>query len=83
MLVFICESTFAVSRFPNVALITQLLETLLECMLGPCSGNQELVAKSDVVVAINYIIPSNNERDALHSRSNPDHMSIQGLGCLL
>ncbi len=52
-------------------------------MLGPCPGNQELIAKSDVVVAINYIIPAYNDIDEAMAIDDPGHMDIRGLSCLL
>ena len=42
MLVLVCDSSFVVSKFTfvEIDLAHQLLETLIEFMLGPCAGNQ-------------------------------------------
>lgn len=37
----------------------QLLLTLIESMLGPCTGNQEFIAKSDVVVCVTLFATMN------------------------
>lgn len=85
MLVFLCESTFVVSKFTYVELdlVAQLLNTLIDATLGPCAGNQELIAKSDVVAALNLIIHAVNTRDVILGKKNPRYMGLRGLSCLL
>lgn len=58
ILVDICENSFAVSRFQlaEVDLVKQLLATLVDFTQGPCSENQELIASSDVISALNSVI---------------------------
>jgi hypothetical protein len=85
MLVFLCESTFVVSKFTYIELdlVAQLLNTLIEAMLGPCAGNQELIAKSDVIASLNLVIHANNTRDIELAKQNPRYMGIRGLSCVL
>lgn len=61
----------------------QLLLMLIESMLGPCPGNQDLIAKSDVIIAINNIIPAFNPREDAIMQSDPTFIGIKGLSCLL
>jgi hypothetical protein len=83
--VFMCDSTFVVSKFTYIELdlVAQLLNTLIDSMLGPCAGNQELIAKSDVIASLNLVIHAVNERDAHLEEENPRYMGIRGLSCLL
>eukprot|EP00613_Pedinella_sp_CCMP2098_P026412 CAMPEP_0171704950 /NCGR_PEP_ID=MMETSP0991-20121206/12929_1 /TAXON_ID=483369 /ORGANISM="non described non described, Strain CCMP2098" /LENGTH=1839 /DNA_ID=CAMNT_0012294447 /DNA_START=377 /DNA_END=5898 /DNA_ORIENTATION=- len=85
MLVFLCESTSAVSSFSQDErdLVAQLLSSLADSMLGPCAGNQDLVAKSDVVAALNVIIHAVNYREERLAEEDPKHMGLRGRSCLL
>jgi len=46
-------------------------------------GNQELVAKSDVISAVNSIVPAVNVRDEALAREHPTYMTVRGKACLL
>jgi hypothetical protein len=84
-LILLCESTLAVSFFHGVELdmVSQLLALLIELMQGPCPGNQEEIAESETLAAINNIIPAANAFDLEMSVADPGHMDIRGQSCVL
>jgi hypothetical protein len=45
IVVFLCDSSFVVSRFTRIELrlVSQLLDTLVEVTQGPCPGNQAVL----------------------------------------
>ena len=85
LLALLCDSAFAISRFtpPELALVSQLMNTLVEMMQGPCGGNQELVARSDVVVSVNLVVHASIPADDELAARDPGHRTLRSLGCLL
>jgi hypothetical protein len=85
LLVAQCESSFVCSRFTHLELevAAQLLNTLIDATLGPCAGNQVLLAKSEVVATLNALLPAVNARDEATAAANPRHLTLRALACVL
>jgi hypothetical protein len=85
LLILLCDSSFVIGRFTSIeiSLVSQLLYFLVECIQGPCAGNQELIAKSDVIAALNSIIYAPNWRDEELAKLDPRYMDLRGLSCVL
>jgi hypothetical protein len=56
---------------------------LIESIQGPCSGNQELIVKSDVLIALDSIIYSFNREDDMLAEYDPTYMDLKSLSCIL
>jgi len=85
MLTLTCESPQLVENFEEIelALVTQLLSTLTESMMGPCSGNQELIVHSDAISAVNFIMTAVNKVDVESASKNSNHRSIHSSACVM
>jgi hypothetical protein len=79
LLAAVCESSACVGRFCAVELdtVAQLLAFLTEAMQGPCAGNQDLVASSEAIVAVNNIMLAACPCDARLAEADPSHASIR------
>ena len=82
----LCESSLALSRFSELELdvVSQLMCLLTEVMQGPCAGNQEFIASSDVLVAVNSILPiMTQDFEVRKALEDPKHVTVRGLACVL
>ena len=80
-----CASSFVCSHFTHLELevVAQLLNTLIDAMLGPCAGNQDLLAKSELVPTLNSLLPAVNARDEACAVAHPRHLTLRALSCVL
>jgi hypothetical protein len=85
IVVLLCDSSYIVSRFTNmeITLVSQLLRFLVVCMQGPCTGNQDLVGKSDVIASMNSIICARIMKDEAILAKDPSYVDLKALSCTL
>jgi hypothetical protein len=85
LLILLCDSSYVIGKFTSIeiALVQQFLCFLVESIQGPCPGNQELIAKSDVIAALNSILDAQNWKDGEHSQADPSYLDMRGLSCVL
>eukprot|EP00615_Pteridomonas_danica_P000262 CAMPEP_0114358040 /NCGR_PEP_ID=MMETSP0101-20121206/22031_1 /TAXON_ID=38822 ORGANISM="Pteridomonas danica, Strain PT" /NCGR_SAMPLE_ID=MMETSP0101 /ASSEMBLY_ACC=CAM_ASM_000211 /LENGTH=1066 /DNA_ID=CAMNT_0001501009 /DNA_START=3077 /DNA_END=6274 /DNA_ORIENTATION=+ len=85
LIISLCDTSFVIGRFTKteIFLISQILLLLIEAIQGPCPGNQEVIAKSEVVSALNSIIYSKNAKDQELRVSDPHYMDLRSLSCIL
>jgi hypothetical protein len=81
MLCDMAESQTVVELFSKqeVELVRLLLRFLTVCMLGPCPANQIKIAKSDVAIALNSIIPAKSEMEQEMFEKDSKFISMQAL----
>jgi hypothetical protein len=85
IVVLLCDSSYIVSRFTNmeISLVSQLLKFLIESMQGPCTGNQDLLGKSDVIASMNSIICARIMKDEEKIAKDPSYVGLKALSCTL
>ena len=77
----LADSQNAVAHFciEEQDLVRELLLFLRQAMLGPCSANQQRVVKSDVIVAVNTILPAINQSERAHATLDPKYVSMRAM----
>jgi hypothetical protein len=85
MIISLCDTSFVIGRFATmeIMLVSQVLSVLIECIQGPCGGNQLVIAKSEVVSALNSIVYSKNARDEEMRAEDPNYVDLRSLSCIL
>jgi hypothetical protein len=80
----LCDSEMNVMHAGSFerAMLGQLLAFLVECMQGPCVGNQMLVVRSDAVQCMNFLVGTANEEELEDEREDPEYMNMKGVACL-